>query len=300
MVVYLISLLKRQRRSLQDATARTREVLEFAPDAFLLAERDGRFSQVNQAACQLLGYPASELLGKRFVDFLPLEDAAKASAETYRAEMTLKRKDGGQVAVEMNASLLPDGRWQVFARDIRERKRVEDERQVFVSLLDNSSDFIGVADPTGKPVYLNPAGRRMVGLAPDFPVERIQIEDCYPEDVRPFARDVILKSMLERGRWSGDTFLRHWQTEQPIPVSDEHFLIRDADQGRLLGSGTIIRDRTDAEAANERLRESEERFRVILDEAPIGMALIGLDGRFVRVNRALCAIVATAGTSWNA
>ena len=59
-------------------------------------------------------------------------------------------------------------------KDITERKRMEDERQVFVSLLDNSSDFIGVADPSGKPLYLNPAGRNMVGLAKDLPSNRLR------------------------------------------------------------------------------------------------------------------------------
>ena len=81
----------------------------------------------------------------------------------------------------MSANILPGGRWQAFLRDISERKRIEDERQVFVSLLENSSDFIGIADPSGKPIYLNPAGRRMVGLPADFPVERTQI----PTTTRP-------------------------------------------------------------------------------------------------------------------
>ena len=85
-----------------------------------------------------------------------------------------------------SANILPDGRWQAFVRDISERKRIEDVRQVFVSLLDNSSDFIGIADPTGKPIYLNAAGRRMIGLAPDFPVEQIQIQDYYPPELRTF------------------------------------------------------------------------------------------------------------------
>jgi PAS domain S-box-containing protein len=44
-------------------------------------------------------------------------------------------------------------------------------------------------------------------------------------------------------------------------------------------------------SANEKLANSEERFRLTLDEAPIGMALVSLDGRFVRVNRVLCEIV---------
>ena len=68
-----------------------------------------------------------------------------------------------------------------------------DERRIFAALIENSSDFIGIADPAGKPIYLNPAGRRMVGLSPDFPVEQVQIQDCYPPELRSFVTDVILK-----------------------------------------------------------------------------------------------------------
>jgi PAS domain S-box-containing protein len=49
--------------------------------------------------------------------------------------------------------------------------------------------------------------------------------------------------------------------------------------------------RQQAEAINQQLREAEERFRLTIEEAPIGMALVALNGRFVRVNRALCEIV---------
>jgi PAS domain S-box-containing protein len=49
--------------------------------------------------------------------------------------------------------------------------------------------------------------------------------------------------------------------------------------------------RQQAETANEQLRESEERFRLTIAEAPIGMALVDLGGRFVRVNAMLCEIL---------
>jgi PAS domain S-box-containing protein len=49
--------------------------------------------------------------------------------------------------------------------------------------------------------------------------------------------------------------------------------------------------RRQAEIASQKLGESEERFRLTIDEAPIGMALVDLDGRFARVNAALCEIV---------
>ncbi|MET0166464.1 MAG: PAS domain S-box protein, partial [Vicinamibacterales bacterium] len=53
----------------------------------------------------------------------------------------------------------------------------------------------------------------------------------------------------------------------------------------------IKKGRQATQDANRQLQESEERFRLTIDEAPIGMALVALDGRFVRVNRALCEIV---------
>ena len=214
-----------------------------------------------------------ELVGKQILDLIPAEDAPRlvaersamlASKRPITSEWTLIRKDGTPLPVEVSANILADGRWQAFVRDISERRRRDDERRVFVSLLENSSDFIGIADPNGKPIYLNPAGRRMVGLAPDYPVEQTQILDYYPPEERRFATEVIVKSMIERGRWSGETFFRHWQTGEAIPVSDEHFMIRDPRDGRVLGMGTVTRDISEARRARELLRFSEARFSGII------------------------------------
>jgi len=311
--------LRALRDDAEHSAARTRDVIELAPDAFFLADLGARLTDVNQAACRLLGYERNELVGRTIFEIIPPEDASRLervraellSGTTEKGEWRLRRKDGSLVPVEVSAKILADGRWQAFVRDITGRKRIEDQRQVFVSLLDYSVDFIGISDPTGKPIYLNAAGRRMIGLAPDFPVDQLEIQDCYPPDLREFVTNVILKTMLERGVWSGDTYFQHFQTHERIPVSDTHFLIRDATGARVLGMGTVTRDisetrrigderekllareqdiRREAESAIDRLRESEERFRLTIDNAPIGMALVGLDGRFVRVNRMLCEI----------
>jgi PAS domain S-box-containing protein len=334
-VVYVTVLMRQGREAAQGANrqlrlaneeikraeARTRELLELAPDGFFQADLSGRFTDVNQAACRLLGYARDELVGKTIFDVITEEDAPRLDAvrttllkpgRVERGEWIHKRKDGSLVPLEVSANILPDGRWQAFARDISERKRIEDERHVFVSFLENSSDFIGIADPDGNPIYLNPAGRRMVGLPAHHPVEATRMLDYYPPDQRAFASSVIFRSMVEQGRWAGETYFRHWETQESIPVSDAHFMIRDPGTGRTVGMGTITRDismarrvaaereellarerlaRAQAEAASEQLRESEERFRLTIDEAPIGMARVALDGRFVRVNHALCEIV---------
>jgi len=312
--------LLRANEEVRRAEAHRHELLELAPDAFFQSDLSGRFTDVNQAACRLLGYSRDELLSRTVFDVIPEEDANRLKAvrekllvpgRAERADWIHKRKDGTLIPLEVSANILPDGRWQAFARDVSERRRIEDERQVFVSFLENSPDFIGVADPAGKPIYVNPTGRRMVGLPAHYPVETTTMLDYYPAAQRGFASEVIFQSMVEQGRWEGETYFRHWERQEAIPVSDAHFLIRDPRTGRLLGMGTITRDismarriatereellareriaREQAESANERLRESEERFRLTIDEAPIGMALVALDGRFVRVNHALCEI----------
>ena len=155
------------------------------------------------------------------LEIISPEDAARLAAvkatllvpgQVQTGEWTYIRKDGTSFPAEVSSNILPEGCWQAFARDITERKRVEDERQIFVSLLANSSDFIGIADPTGKPVYVNPAGRRMIGLSADYPIEQTRIADYYPGEERAFVEQVIVKTTVERGRWSGETNFRHWQT----------------------------------------------------------------------------------------
>jgi PAS domain S-box-containing protein len=102
----------------------------------------------------------------------------------------------------------------------------------------------------------------MVGLPADYPIEKTQILDYYSPGQRAIASDVIVKSMVELGHWKGETYFRNWQTEEAIPVSDEHFLIRDSESGRVLGMGTVTRDISDVRRAQDQLRQSQEQLRL--------------------------------------
>jgi PAS domain S-box-containing protein len=149
-------------------------------------------------------------------------------------------------------------------------KRVSDQRRIFECLVENSSDFIGIADPQGKPTYINSAGRRMVGLPADYPIDKTKIPDYYPDDQRKFVDTVMVNAMQEKGQWKGETFFRHWQTNQPIPVSDDHFLIRDQSSGDLLGMGTVTRDISDIKEAGRKIRDSQERLDLVLRGGNLG------------------------------
>jgi len=105
-------------------------------------------------------------------------------------------------------------------------RTLADERRLLAALVENSSDFIAIADPSQKPVYLNPAGRAMVGLANDAPIETLDIADFYPPALREVARREIASATM-RGLWQGETAFRHWRTEQEIPVWQQNFVVRD-------------------------------------------------------------------------
>jgi PAS domain S-box-containing protein len=119
------------------------------------------------------------------------------------------------------------------------------ERRMFAALVENSSDFIGVADPAGRLIYVNPAGRQMIGMPGDVVASTTQILDYYAPAERDLAEEVILKSTIELGRWRGETLVRHWTTGAAIPVSDTVFLIRDPATTEVLGIGTMKRDISD-------------------------------------------------------
>src|SRR5262249_39559893 len=140
LIVYLTHLMRRGRQAAQEASrqlrdanelitqsmARTHEVIELAPDAFFQVDLEGRFTDVNQAGCQLLERDRDELLGRTVFDVIPAKDFDRLKqvrsdllvpGRVSRAEWTLKRKDGTFVPVEMSTNILPDGRWQAFVRD---------------------------------------------------------------------------------------------------------------------------------------------------------------------------------------
>ena len=298
---FLTAAIGRLHAAVESNRARMQALFDQASEGIFVADSSGRYVEVNRAGADLLGYTPEELIGKTALDLVFADDAARISerikdlrhGHTYSDEWRVLHKDGTPIWVEVNTKLLADGRQQSFLHDIRERKRAEDERQVFVSLLENSSDFIGIADPNGKPIYVNPAGRRMVGLGADQPVEQTKIPEYYPPEERAFVDNVITKSMIERGRWSGETYFRNWKTGEAIPVSDESFLIHGAD-GRVLGIGTITRDISEARRTAHEREEVLAQFRnlnsfldAIIENIPFMVFVKESESlRFVRLNRA--------------
>jgi PAS domain S-box-containing protein len=90
--------------------------------------------------------------------------------------------------------------------------------RLFGRVVETSSDFMGICTPDGKPIFLNEAGRRMVGLDSAEDVGRTTLMDYFwPEDRRRIEVEAI-PALVREGRWSGEVRFRHFKTGAPIPT----------------------------------------------------------------------------------
>ncbi len=134
-----------------------------------------------------------------------------------------------------------------------ERKRAADERRRFISLVENSSEFIGMASLDGRATFLNQAGRDLVGLPSEADVTGTALEDLCTAQTRAKLRDEALPSALRQGAWHGEGRLRHTRTGAPVEVEMTVFLVRDPETDAPLCLATVQRD------IGERKRVERER-----------------------------------------
>jgi PAS domain S-box-containing protein len=257
-VVYLSSLLIRARRSAERSAAWQRAFIDLAPDAFFLADLEGRFTDVNQAACRLLGYRRDELIGKTIADVLPPDELPRLAAvraallvpgQSERSEWRHVRKDGAIIPVEVSTNMLPGGRWQAFVHDISNRKRIEDEQRLLAeagSLLARSLDYeqtlanlgqlmvrrladwcvIDVIEDDNRPRRLKVVASHADREALSVRLEQLQIDRRLPH---------LAKSVLE----TGEPFLIEHITPADLDSfaqSEEHLrILRGIDPRSIMG-----------------------------------------------------------------
>jgi PAS domain S-box-containing protein len=150
----------------------------------------------------------------------------------------------------------------------RERTRVEGERRALASLVEHSTDFIAMATPEGQMLFVNPAGRQVVGLEGDAQARATRVLDYVAEEERERFQAYILPAVLREGRWEGQTRFRHFRTGAAIPMLQNIFVIKDPRSDRLLALGTISRDVTERLRTEDNLRDSERRFRLLAEAIP--------------------------------
>jgi PAS domain S-box-containing protein len=195
------------------------------------------------------------------------------------------------------------GRWQVFKKaadeqlhmmginiDVTDRKNMEEalrqSEERFRLAIEATNDAIWDIDLKAGAVSWNDTYSTLYGRPEKADSLQFWIDRIHPEDRERTVDDY--QAALSRGASSWTCEYRFRRADGKwAHIYDRAYIARDASGNawRVIGAMQDLTERKQAEAA---LRESEERFRRVFEEGPLGLALVGKDYRFLRVNSALC------------
>ncbi|MDX1945363.1 MAG: PAS domain S-box protein [Pirellulaceae bacterium] len=284
--------------------------LDRAVDGFFWIEPSGKIIYVNHAACRLLAYDRSELIGKTVAEIDPnfpaeawpahWEELRQRGSFTFESDHLTK--DGRTLKTEVTVNYIRhEGREYNFAvmRDITERKRIEDQlltsEHRFREIAATINDVFWMADPNlEQTLYISPAYERVWGRScaslyanPASFLDAIHPDDRQRmlENLRVRAHDQPFEYHYRVIRPSGEV---RWVWDQGFPVLDQQGGVR-----HYIGVAKDITEQKQNEAerhlATLELRRSEERFSKLFQASPFLILLATYpDGKIVEANEAFC------------
>ncbi|MDP3876454.1 MAG: PAS domain S-box protein [Methylobacter sp.] len=146
-------------------------------------------------------------------------------------------------------------REEQLKQEIAVRNQTQAERNLYVSLVTSSTEFIGMCDTEGMPFFVNEAGLRLVGLDSleqglKTPVEAF----FFPED-KAFIMDKFFPAVLRDGRGETEIRFRHFKTGEALWMIYNVFALKDLNDNTI-GLGTVSTDITRRKQIEEALRKS--------------------------------------------
>ncbi|MBI4799428.1 MAG: PAS domain S-box protein, partial [Desulfarculus sp.] len=260
-----------------------------------------RFTYVSGSVERLSEMPAQEVLAdpeRLYGQILPehrqemrsREEKSLAEMSVFAMEMQARLPSGRLRWFHLAATprRLEDGSvlWDGVAVDITQRVRAEEALRKSEDkhrlVLEESTYPIFSFLPGGTYSYVNKAFATPFGKTPEEIIGK-RIWDIFPHDEAD-KRYAVVKAVFASGQ------TRVIEVRVPQPVEDLYFVtsvkpVKDQ-EGRVLTVICISKDITERKKAEEALKESVERFRVISEESPLGISLLDRQGRYEYVNPA--------------
>ena len=302
---------KRAEEQLAEQLGLLTAITDSAADAIFVSDGEDRVTLMNPAAERIFGWSRQELTGRKLHDAIhdrhpdgrpypasecPLSRVYATGETLVRHEDVFFRKDGSPVPVACsNAPLVIEGRIAgsvLVAHDITERKRSEAALRESEARYRTAGEAIRygvwVCNPEGGVEFVSQTFLDLIGKTLDEVKPRGWLDRLPPEDLKP-----TLEAWHACVRTGSE-----WTWEHRVKGKDGVYRtilslgrpVRD-DRDRItswVGFNLDISARKEAEDA---LRESEARFRGTFENAAVGIANVGTDGAWLRVNQRLCEIL---------
>jgi PAS domain S-box-containing protein len=262
---------------------------------------------VNRAFTLLTGYSAEEVIG-RSPRLLHGPGTSPEARKRMRAAIDLGqpfadqvvnyRKDGSSYVAHVSLAPLrdADGRithWIGVQRDVSEQQRVADALREsearYRSVVDSIREVVFQTDLFGRLAFLNPAWEAITGHNVRDSLGTAFFNYIHPDD--RLRNDALLRPVAEHSPGFARYEFRVLTRGGGFRWVEVFARLNLGPSGEPLGLSGTLSDITTRKESEQRLRESEERFRVMFVTAPLGMVLTELDGTIIDANQAFLNIV---------
>ena len=308
---------------LRDSEEKYRTLIESTLDFVFTVDRQGKFTYINPRFEMVTGHTSAELIGRLlFTDVIAPESKEIATTQFRKGfrgekgipyEIDIIHKDGSRIPVEFNVATLRDennqpiGRYGI-GRDITERKRAEsalkESEDRLYSIIQGSPISTFVIDKEHRVVHWNHALEELSQIPAYEVIGTSGQWRAFYSTERPCMADLLIDEDFDKiSEWYAGKYNKSDLLEEAYEALDffpdlgnggkwlrfTAAVIRDT-RGNLIGALETLEDITDRKQAEKKLTESEEKYRLLVENA--GEAIfIAQDGMLQFVNRATMALM---------
>jgi len=286
--------------ALAESEERYRTLYSNIPVGIFRSTPDGKVLSANPALVRMLGYESEQdlkehLVTETYLSSLQREEFVERlekNGSITHFEVQLMRRDGSVVWVSLSAKAVVDEAGEIvhydgIVEDITERKRTQEalaeSEEQYRRLVENAPVGVISCDTRGNITAVNSAMVEMLGSPSAEATMKINLFE-FPPLVEAGVSAVIKRCMKSgenivsehpyRSRWGKEVYLRYLLT----PIRDT--------EGRVIGCQALAEDITERKRVEQALRDSEERYRDLFENASDLIQSVTPDGWFLYVNRA--------------
>lgn len=295
------------RESLRESERRFQAFMDNLPGIAFLRDSLGNYLFVNRGWCKATGRGAEEALGKPVHALLPAAEAAEIEEEDRQVlhgkvlewERYALRGAGGETHWLASKFAVPDSQGRPslvggISVDVTEQvvaeRRLAEMEELYRTLVENLGEGVAIVDEEEVFVFANPAADAIFGVPKG---------GLAGHNLREFVTREEFESAQERTRQRREGLTGTHEYRITRPGGEPRILSVTASPrwmpgGGFLGSLAVISDVTELRLSEQALRDSERRYRTILEEMEEGYYEVDLQGNLTFVNAGFCAIVGRA------
>jgi len=301
---------KAAERTIAESEARKAAILASALDAVITIDHEGKVAEFNPAAEEAFGLPQGDAVGRDFLELVgqPETERPSALARTLETgsgpllesavEITARRADGREFAAELALTRVAVPGAPVFTaylRDITKRKRSEERLREaeakYRTLVERLplATYINTLGETIETSYMSPQIEPMLGYA----AEDWYVPGFFPQILHPDDRDWVLAEAA-RVHSTGEPFSGEYRLVgkdgRTVWIDDHTMAVRDDEYRPLFLQGYLI-DVTARKESEQALRQSEEMYRLVVENSGDMINLHDLEGHIRYVSPATVAVL---------